>query len=77
VLEVLLPFAGAVVLSLVAYALLPMGESTFVILVGLGPFTLVRPAVVVAAAAGVLAVEPWVHRPSTAVPSRPSRSSAT
>jgi hypothetical protein len=49
-LEVLLPFAAVVVLSLAAYWLLPMRESTFVILVGLGPFTLARPFVVVAAA---------------------------
>lgn len=81
-LVVLAPFAAMVVLSLAAYWLLPMRESTFVILVGLGPFTLVRPLVVLAAAmaavwgdgqwlvwlgtlltsAGVLVVEPWVHR---------------
>jgi len=81
-LVVLLPFAAVVVASLAAYWLLPMRESTFVILVGLGPFTLVRPLVVLAAAAmavrsshqwlvwvgsllasaGVLIVEPWVHR---------------
>jgi hypothetical protein len=81
-LAVLLPFAAVVVVSLAAYWLLPMRESTFVILVGLGPFTLVRPLVVMAAAAmavrsshqwlvwvgsllasaGVLIVEPWVHR---------------
>ena len=81
-LAVLLPFAALVVLSLAAYWLLPMRESTFVILIGLGPFTLARPFVVVAAAAlavhgshgwlvwvgallasaGVLLVEPWVHR---------------
>jgi hypothetical protein len=48
-LEVLVPFALAVVLSLVAYWLLPMRESTFVILIGLGPFTLLRPAVVLGA----------------------------
>lgn len=81
-LVVLLPFAALVVASLAAYWLLPMRESTFVILVGLGPFTLARPLVVLAAAAtavhgshqwlvwagsllasaGVLVVEPWVHR---------------
>lgn len=81
-LAVLLPFAAVVVASLAAYWLLPMRESTFVILVGLGPFTLARPFVVLAAAivavhgshewlvwagalaasAGVLVVEPWVHR---------------
>ena len=48
-LQVLLPYAGVVVLSLAAYWLLPMRESTFIILVGLGPLTLLRPAVVVAA----------------------------
>ncbi|MEU7528377.1 oxidoreductase [Saccharothrix sp. NPDC042600] len=81
-LVVLMPFAVLVVVSLIAYWVLPMRPSTFVILVGLGPFTLVRPVVVVAAvawavvgaqdwlvwvgsvvaAAGVLAVEPLVHR---------------
>lgn len=49
-LGVLLPFAALVVTTLVAYWLLPMRESTFVVLVGLGPFTLVRPVVVVAGA---------------------------
>ncbi|WP_123743546.1 oxidoreductase [Saccharothrix texasensis] len=49
-LEVLVPFAALVVATLVAYWLLPMRESTFVILVGLGPFTLLRPVVVVAGA---------------------------
>jgi len=81
-LQVVVPFAALVVVSLLAYWLLPMRESTFVILIGLGPFTLVRPAVVlgaavwsmagsvdrlawavaITAAAGVLAVEPFVHR---------------
>jgi hypothetical protein len=81
-LTVLLPFAALVVSALAAYWLLPMRESTFVILIGLGPFTLARPFVVLAAAAmavygshawlvwlgalltsaGVLLVEPWVHR---------------
>ena len=81
-LTVLLPFATVVVASLAAYWLLPMRESTFVILVGLGPFTLAPPFVVLAAAAvavhdsdqwlvwagtlfasaGVLLVEPWIHR---------------
>ncbi|WP_409496566.1 oxidoreductase [Amycolatopsis sp. cmx-11-12] len=81
-LQVLVPFAALVVASLAAYWLLPMRESTFVILVGLGPFTLIRPTVVlgatvwsvagssdwlawavaIAAATGVLAVEPVVHR---------------
>lgn len=48
-LHVLTPYAAVVAVSLVAYWALPMRESTFVILVGLGPFTLVRPLVVVAA----------------------------
>lgn len=80
-LQVLAPFAVVVVVSLLAYWLLPMRESTFVILVGLGPFTLIRPVIVLCAtvwsvagssdplawvvamaAAGVLAVEPVVHR---------------
>ncbi|UKD56890.1 oxidoreductase [Amycolatopsis sp. FU40] len=48
-LQVLTPFAVVVVLSLLAYWLLPMRGSTFVILIGLGPFTLARPAVVLVA----------------------------
>jgi len=48
-LQVLIPFAAMVVLSLFLYWLLPMRGSTFVILIGLGPFTLVRPLVVAAA----------------------------
>jgi hypothetical protein len=47
--QVLVPFAALVVASLLAYWLLPMRESTFVILVGLGPFTLLRPAVALGA----------------------------
>jgi hypothetical protein len=42
----LAPFVALVVVSLLAYWVLPMRASTFVILVGLGPFTLVRPVVV-------------------------------
>ncbi|WP_439658644.1 oxidoreductase [Lentzea sp. HUAS TT2] len=81
-LQVVVPFAALVIVSLLAYWLMPMRESTFVILIGLGPFTLVRPVVVlgaavwtvlgsadglawavaIAAAVGVLAVEPVVHR---------------
>jgi hypothetical protein len=60
-LQVLAPFAALVVLSLLAYLLLPMRESTFAMLVGLGPFTLVRPAVVVAATAwSVVASADWL-----------------
>lgn len=50
-LQVLTPFAVLVAASIVAYWVLPMRGSTFVILVGLGPFTLVRPVVVLAAVA--------------------------
>jgi hypothetical protein len=60
-LDVLLPFAAVVVVSLAAYWLLPMRESTFVILVGLGPFTLARPLVVLAASA--MAVRGSQQRP--------------
>ncbi|QFZ24482.1 oxidoreductase [Saccharothrix syringae] len=89
-LQVLLPFAGLLAAALPAYWLLPMRESAFVVLVGLGPFTLVRPVVVVAAAGwaaagsgdwlvwavavaaavGVLVVEPVVHRRWYRVPVR-------
>jgi hypothetical protein len=55
------PYALAVVLCLVGYWSLPIRESTFVILVGLGPFTLVRPAVVaVAVAAAVAGSSDWL-----------------
>ncbi|HET9143475.1 oxidoreductase [Actinophytocola sp.] len=60
-LQILLPFAALVVLSLLGYWLLPMRESTFVILVGLGPFTLLRPAVVLGATAwSVLGSTDWL-----------------
>ncbi|KOV90150.1 oxidoreductase [Nocardia sp. NRRL S-836] len=48
-LQVLTPYAAVVALSLIAYWVLPMRESTFVILVGLGPMTLARPLVVLSA----------------------------
>lgn len=48
-LMVLVPYAVVVLASLAAYVLLPVRESTFVILVGLGPLTLARPFVVAAA----------------------------
>ncbi|MGM1060078.1 oxidoreductase [Saccharothrix sp. Mg75] len=54
-LRVLVPFAVLVVASLLGYWLLPMRESTFMMLIGLGPFTLVRPAVVLGAVAWVVA----------------------
>lgn len=50
-LQPLVPFAALVVVSLLAYWLGPVRESTFAVLVGLGPFTLVRPVVVPGAAA--------------------------
>jgi hypothetical protein len=50
-LDVLVPFAAVVAASLVAYWVLPMRGSTFVILVGLGPFTMLRPALVAGATA--------------------------
>ncbi|MBB5856486.1 oxidoreductase [Amycolatopsis umgeniensis] len=54
-LQVLVPFAALVVASLLTYWLLPMRESTFVILVGLGPFTLLRPVVALGAAVWAVA----------------------
>jgi hypothetical protein len=50
-LVVLTPFAVVAALALATYWLLPMRASTFVILVGLGPFTLLRPALVAGATA--------------------------
>ncbi|MFB9836154.1 oxidoreductase [Actinoallomurus acaciae] len=62
-LMVLMPYAVAVVISLAGYRLLPIRPSTLLILVGLGPFTLARPAVVAAAtAAAVLASPDWLVR---------------
>ncbi|WP_433045285.1 class I SAM-dependent methyltransferase [Dactylosporangium sp. CS-033363] len=79
---VLGPFAIAVLATLAGYFTLPRRPATFLILLGLGPLTLIRPWLTVAAgivaawtapawpvagcavlaAAGVLLVEPWVHR---------------
>jgi hypothetical protein len=66
--QVLLPFAAVIVLSMVAYWLLPMRPSTLVILLGLGPFTLVRPLVVIAAVLwAALGADDWVIRLDAAV----------
>lgn len=43
------PYAAIVVASLLGYALLPRRPATFVILLGLGPLTLIRPWVTIAA----------------------------
>jgi hypothetical protein len=43
------PFAVLVVASLVGYAALPRRPATLLILIGLGPFTLVRPSIAVVA----------------------------
>ena len=51
VLWVIGPFAALVVASLAGYAVLPRGPATFLILLGLGPFTLIRPWITVAAGA--------------------------
>lgn len=61
--QVLLPFAAVIVVSMAAYWLLPMRQSTLVILLGLGPFTLVRPLVVTVAVvwAGLGATD-WLVR---------------
>lgn len=44
------PFAVVVLAALVGYAILPRRPATFLILLGLGPFTLIRPYLTVAAA---------------------------
>jgi hypothetical protein len=60
-LTILLPYALVVVISLVGYWLLPIRASTSLILVGLGPFTLARPAMVAAAtAAAVIGSRDWL-----------------
>lgn len=79
---VLGPYAAVVLAAIGGYALLPRAPATFLILLGLGPFTLIRPWLTIAAgvtaawtaanpvttacallaAAGVLAVEPWLGR---------------
>jgi hypothetical protein len=43
------PYAAIVVASLVGYAVLPRRPATFLILLGLGPLTLIRPWVTIAA----------------------------
>jgi hypothetical protein len=48
-LRVIGPYAAIVVASLVGYAVLPRGPATFLILVGLGPLTLIRPWLTIAA----------------------------
>jgi hypothetical protein len=58
---VLMPYALTVIVCLAGYWLLPIRQSTFLILVGLGPFTLARPAVVAAAtAAAILGSHDWL-----------------
>lgn len=44
------PFAAIVVASLIGYAVLPRRPATFLILLGLGPLTLIRPWVTIVAA---------------------------
>jgi hypothetical protein len=76
------PFAALTLTTLAGYAMLPRRPATFLMIIGLGPLTLIRPWLTVAAglaaaaaagdlptaacailaAAGVLVVEPWVHR---------------
>jgi hypothetical protein len=48
----LLPYAGAVGLSLAAYFVLPFRAGTLAVVLGLGPLTLLRPVVLAAACAG-------------------------
>ncbi|MEU3455109.1 oxidoreductase [Micromonospora sp. NPDC006766] len=43
------PYASVVVASLIGYAVLPRRPATFLILLGLGPLTLIRPWVTIAA----------------------------
>lgn len=43
------PFAAVVLASLIGYAVLPRRPATYLILLGLGPFTLIRPWVTVTA----------------------------
>lgn len=79
---VYLPYAAIVLATLAGYFALPLRASSWMIVAGLGPLTLLRPAVAVAGAvaavwhstglavpitavaavAGVLAIEPVVHR---------------
>jgi hypothetical protein len=47
------PYAAVVVASLIGYGLLPRRSATFLMLLGLGPLTLIRPWI--AAAAGLAA----------------------
>jgi heme/copper-type cytochrome/quinol oxidase subunit 1 len=43
------PYAAVVVASLIGYAVLPRRPATFLILLGLGPLTLIRPWITIAA----------------------------
>ncbi len=45
------PFAAVVIVSLIGYTTLPRRPATFLILLGLGPLTLLRPLIVVVACA--------------------------
>ncbi len=55
-LAVYAPFAALVLLSLLGYWLLPRRPATFLILLGLGPMTLVRPVVAVGGAVAAAVV---------------------
>lgn len=50
-LAVIGPFATVVIASLIGYAVLPRRPATFLILLGLGPLTLVRPFLIISAGA--------------------------
>ncbi len=60
-LAILMPYALAVGIALAAYALLDWRRKYLAIAIVLGPFTLIRPAVAIAAAIWGL-----LHAPSTA-----------
>ena len=63
-LAVIAPFAAVVLLTLIGYTVLPRRPATFLMLLGLGPLTLIRPYLTVAA--GVLGI--WYGRdPVTAL----------
>jgi hypothetical protein len=57
-LVVIAPFAALVIAALIGYAVLPRRQATFLILLGLGPFTLIRPYLT--AAAGIVGI--WWSR---------------
>jgi heme/copper-type cytochrome/quinol oxidase subunit 1 len=61
------PFAATVLASLLGYAALPRRPATFLILLGLGPFTLIRPWVTITAGLAAACTAPNLSTAGCAV----------